>query len=87
MQPDIIWSEHAKELLEIGAERVEAAIRRPDQEMAAGDGHPGRRIPHKMVEFGGQMYLLRVFYEPTPLGLRVVSFYRTSPHSRYWRDN
>jgi hypothetical protein len=49
MEPAIIGSEHAKEMLqgersEIGAARVEAAIRSADREMAADDEHPGRRV-------------------------------------------
>ncbi|HVB08910.1 MAG TPA: hypothetical protein VNM16_00920 [Bacillota bacterium] len=91
MNGEIAWSDHGRDMLvgersEIGAGRVEDAIRNPDQDIAADDArYPGRRIAHKIIEMSGKSYLLRVFYDSTPTGPRIVSFYRTSPIERYWR--
>ncbi len=87
----IHWSLHAERRLQdrpdLTAADVEAALLAADQRYED-PTRPGRWIVHKRLDAGGVPFLLRVFYAEAGGNEAVVlSFYRTSQVTRYWRTD
>jgi len=81
-------TEHARgEALrrQIGEDIVLAVARDPEQRLAARAGREIRqsRIPDPA---SGKLYLVRVVVELAEASETIVTVYRTSRISRYWRD-
>lgn len=47
---------------------------------------PGRKVLQSRVTIGGRLYLVRVFVDVDRNPAEVVTVYRTSKISKYWRN-
>jgi hypothetical protein len=88
MRRRLEMSEHARgEALrrQIDEDTVLAVARDPEQRLAA---RSGREIRQSRIAdpASGKLYLIRVVVEVAEAGETIVTVYRTSRISRYWRD-
>jgi len=80
-----VLSRHAMEEMErrgIDPADVEAVLTGPHQVVP---GHGGLRVYQSRVESGGKAYLLRAVVDDAAEPGTVVTVYRTSKISKYWR--
>jgi len=68
---------------DISALKVDEVLRRPEQRFAV---RPGREVLQSRVRFQSKRYLMRVFVDIDHDPPEVVTVYRTSQVSKYWRQ-
>jgi hypothetical protein len=82
------WTDHALEQVTrrgLPLDLVEETLRVPDRVVPS--GVEGRDVAEKKYrDASGRLYLLRVVFEHDAEGMVVVTAYRTSRLSKYWRD-
>jgi len=81
----VTFSRHAREQIEergLSAEVVMQAVENPEQVVTRGS----RQIGQRRVRDAEKEYLLRVVYEEHGDRITVVTVYRTSKISKYWRQ-
>ena len=61
---------------------VANVVRSPQQREARG---PGRAVLQSLVEIDATQYLVRVIVDLDQVPVRVITAYRTSKISKYWR--
>ena len=66
----------------IGREVVLQVMAGPEQTV---DVRPGRVVLQSRVAQGGRVYLMRVFVDVDRQPAEIVTVYRTSKLSKYWR--
>ena len=79
-------SPHAQDQLRerrLPEEEVARAIQEPEQVVDGGSGSP--KIAQRRIQHAGTEYLLRVIYEEHEDELTIITVYRTSKVSKYWR--
>lgn len=86
---DYIVTPHAKTEMRrrgIDEEHLRLALAAPEQML---DVRPGRVVYHKLFAMGSPMktYLVRVFMDVDRQPAEIVTVYRTSKVSKYWREN
>ena len=83
---DIRLSGHALEEMErrsIPPALLDSVLKEPEQIVP---GHAGTRVYQSRLDFGGgRVYLLRAVVDDTVDPAVVVTVYRTSKISKYWR--
>lgn len=67
----------------ISEEIVKNVVAGPEQRLVAGRG---REVFQSRVIMAGKMYLVRIFVDFDRRPPEVVTLYRTSKISKYWRD-
>ena len=85
MARQVTFSAHAREQIrerDLSEEMVTQVIENPDQVATRG----GRQIAQRRVHHGGKAHLLRVVYEEVDDQVMIVTAYRTSRVSKYWRQ-
>ena len=83
---EIHLSKHAKQQLadrNIPAERVWQVVEHPEQKY---NQAIDETVCQSRVIFGEKLYLLRVFVNFTKIPPMIISVYRTSKVSKYWRQ-
>jgi hypothetical protein len=83
---DYVVTSHAAGEMErrgIDVELVRTVLREPEQRLAF---RPGREVLQSKALVGGRMYLIRVFVDVDRSPAEVVTVYRTSKISKYWRN-
>jgi hypothetical protein len=79
-------SSHAREEMErraISPALLESVLTNPEQVVA---GHGGKRVYQSRLDFGsGNVYLLRAVVDDSKDAAVVVTVYRTSKITKYWR--
>ena len=76
---------HAKKQLlqrNISEALVKKTLLQPGQ---IADSYGGRRVAQDIFTEKGEKFLLRVVYEETKKGLKVITVYRTTKIEKYWR--
>lgn len=61
---------------------VREVLGRPEQRFVI---RPGREVLQSQVHFGVKLYLLRVFVDVDRYPAEIVTAYRTSRISKYWK--
>ena len=67
----------------IDEEVVRQVVEGPEQQF---DLRPGRSVRQSRIKMGGRMYLVRVVVDVERTPVEVVTVYRTSKISKYWRE-
>ncbi len=83
---DYILTDHAVRELErrgLGTQDIDAVLKNPGQRW---DLRPGRVVLQSKIQEGGTEYVLRVFVDIDRNPAEVVTAYRTSKVTKYWRD-
>lgn len=62
---------------------VAEVIANPEQRIGI---RPGRDVLQSRIDFGGMVYLVRVFIDVDRSPAEVVTAYRTSKVAKYWRN-
>jgi len=81
----VTFSGHAREQMrerDLSEEDVAQTVQSPDQVIALGK----RQIAQRRVRHGGKECLLRVVCEQAEDRVTVITVYRTSRVSKYWRE-
>lgn len=85
---NIRLSNHAREEMErreIPPALLDSVLGNPEQIVP---GYAGTRVYQSRLDFGGgRVYLLRAVVDDTVDPALVVTVYRTSKISKYWRDS
>jgi hypothetical protein len=84
---DYIVTDHATIELtrrRLSTEIIDRVLRNPEQRLEV---RAGRVILQSRVQESGSEYLVRVFVDIDRAPAEVVTAYRTSKVSKYWRDN
>lgn len=66
----------------ISEEVVREVLSQPDQRLPV---RPGREVLQSRKDFGGKIYLVRVFVDVDRTPAQVVTVYRTSKIGKYWK--
>jgi hypothetical protein len=85
--PDCIITDHATVELtrrRLSTEVIDSVLRNPEQRFEV---RPHRVILQSRVQESGSEYLVRVFVDIDRAPAEVVTAYRTSKVSKYWRDD
>ncbi|MGQ0813781.1 MAG: DUF4258 domain-containing protein [Gemmatimonadota bacterium] len=80
-----VFTEHARAEMHrrgLGEAHVRAILDSPEQRFLI---RPGREVCQSKVRFASKTYLLRVFVDVDRDPAEVVTAYRTSRITRYWR--
>ncbi len=83
---DYIITDHATSEINrrgLGTEVIDAVLRNPGQRLEV---RPGRVVLQSRIQESGSEYLVRVFVDIDRAPAEVVTAYRTSKVSKYWRD-
>lgn len=83
---DYIFTDHAiRELQRRGLDKedLDDVLRNPGQRL---DVRLGRVVLQSKTQEGGTEYLLRIFVDIDRNPAEIVTAYRTSKVSKYWRD-
>jgi len=83
---DYVVTPHAESVMRrrgISEEIVKAILNAPEQRVEV---RQGRDVLQSKVPMSGKTYLVRVFVDVDRRPAEVVTVYRTSRISRYWRD-
>ncbi len=83
---DYVLTAHARFEMQrrgIGEGVVRRVMTAPEQTF---DLRPGRWVRQARIEMGGQTYLVRVIVDVDRTPPEVVTVYRTSKISKYWRE-
>ncbi|MGH7663384.1 MAG: DUF4258 domain-containing protein [Gemmatimonadaceae bacterium] len=80
-------SQHAAEEMKrrgLDEATIRGVLAAPDQRTAV---RPGRDVLQSRFESGGRRYLVRVFVDVDRTPAQVVTAYRTSNITKYWRPD
>lgn len=84
----VVWTDHALEQVarrRLSRDLVEETLRAADRVVPS--GVEGRSVAEKKYrDASGRLYLLRVVFERDAERAVVITAYRTSRLSKYWRD-
>lgn len=82
------FTKHALEELRnrgISKETVEKILNNPKQIL---DSENNRKVYQDIIEFNdNKQYVVRVILEETKNNLKVITVYKSSKISKYWREN
>ena len=84
---DYVITDHATTELEhrrLSTEIIDAVLRNPEQRLEV---RSGRVVLQSRIQESGSEYLVRVFVDIDRAPAEVVTAYRTSKVSKYWRDD
>lgn len=84
--PGYVLTPHARFQMQrrgIDEEIVHRVMTAPEQQF---DLRPGRAVRQSRVEMGGRTYLVRVVVDLERTPTEVVTVYRTTKISKYWRE-
>ena len=86
---DYLISDHAREQMQrrqIPQEIVDNVVSLPGQVI---DVHPGREVRQSLVAMGksSRKFLIRIIVDTDRDTHEIVTVYRTSKISKYWRDD
>ena len=83
---EYIFTPHAEFEIQrrgIGGEVILEVVSGPEQTI---DVRPGRVVMQSRTTQGGRVYLVRVFVDMDRHPAEIVTAYRTSKVSKYWRE-
>jgi Domain of unknown function (DUF4258) len=84
---DYVFTDHATAELErrgLSRQAIESILVNPGQRLEV---RAGRVVLQSRVQESGSEYLVRVFVDVDRAPAEVVTAYRTSKVSKYWRDD
>lgn len=84
---DLKFTAHAKEhcsFRNINREEISEVLRNPGQILG---GQHGRKIAQSKITSEDGEHLLRVVFEKKDTTIYIITAYRTSKISKYWREN
>jgi len=84
---DYIITDHAiteLTLRRLSTEVIDSVLRNPEQRLEV---RPSRVVFQSRIQESGSEYLVRVFVDIDRTPAEVVTAYRTSKVSKYWRDD
>ena len=85
-EPGYVLTPHARFQMQrrgIDEAIVHRVMTAPEQQF---DLRPGRAVRQSRVEMGGRTYLVRVVVDVERSPAEVVTVYRTTKISKYWRE-